>query len=148
MFGWLTLFLPLKFFMFYLGMGVIVWFLFVGLNGKKLYSLMLSLGVIFVSSEFWEIPVFVRGYLGTPGYLFPCWPHHLMIIVMAVLLFGLANIKFTKWKVGVLCLPPLLTYMLMLLEVDNVVYFLARSYAIFTLTILILAEEPENEHGG
>jgi hypothetical protein len=48
----------------------------------------------------------------------------------------------------VLCLPPLLTYTLMLLEVDNVVYFLARSYAIFTLTILILAEEPENEHGG
>jgi hypothetical protein len=51
--------------------------------------------IVFVSSEFWEIPIFVRGYMGVSGCSFPQVQNHIIVGFMAFLLIVFSKLKLT-----------------------------------------------------
>lgn len=58
-------------------------------------SLVYGALIVFVSSEFWEIPIFVLGYLRVPGYGFPQVLNHIIVGFMAFLLIAFSRFKLT-----------------------------------------------------
>lgn len=69
---------------------------------KKLFSILTSLLIIFVGSEYYELPIFIR--YGTDQ-----WLHHLNILWMFILLLWITKTKFSKTNISLLCLGPILT---------------------------------------
>lgn len=69
---------------------------------KKLFSLLISLLIVFVGSEYYELPIFIR--YGTSQ-----WLHELNVLWMFILLVWFAKIRFSKWNITLLCFGPILT---------------------------------------
>lgn len=57
-------------------------------------SLVYGVLIVFVSSEFWEIPIFIRAYLGVSGG-FPQVLNHIIVGFMAFLLIVFSKFKLT-----------------------------------------------------
>ena len=67
-------------------------------------SLVFGLLIVFVSSEFWEIPIFILGYLGVSGYGFPQILNHAIVVFMAFLLIVFSRFKLTFANASILTL--------------------------------------------
>jgi hypothetical protein len=67
-------------------------------------SIVFGLLIVFVSSEFWEIPIFVRGYLGVSGYGYPQVQNHIIVGFMAFLLIVFCKFKLTFTNATILTL--------------------------------------------
>ena len=85
---------------------------------NKSVSFVLSTLIVFVSSEFWEIPIFFMAYLRAPGYGSPEIINHLIVGFMAFILLG-----FTKFKLrrGMILLYDLLFNIVFLLVFPGII---------------------------
>jgi len=102
--------MPLEIIMFYSVAFIILVFL-ISRKTKVLRSVAISLSTVMVASEFWEIPIFVAGFLGVAYWFpYPSWVfllHHLNIIMLFLWLVYIAKIEFLKlashaWLIGLL----------------------------------------------
>lgn len=140
--GLVRLFLPVKLFFFYGVFGVGLLVVFVLVTKKFWFSLAGALSVVFIGSEYWEIPIFVCGYTFRVGYRFPFWTQHLMIFLLAFLFVVFSGIKINSVvNFMFVLMPPLVTSVFMLLKVDGIVYFIARSFALLVLASLFLCKD-------
>ena len=93
---------------FYTSMTLIYGILFsTKIQDKKKVAL-LSLMTMFVAREYWEIPVFIAGYLGLMNHYFPMIFHHILVFIVFVILIFYSKIKFTKQKICLLSITLLI----------------------------------------
>lgn len=88
--------------------------------------MLISLLTVFVGSEYYEIPIFVR--YGTTQ-----WLHTINVLWMFILLVYFAKITFSKWNVTLLCLGPVLTAPILFY---SQLTYLARSIGLTVLLIV------------
>ena len=73
-----------------------------------LLSLVVSMAVVLVASEFWEVPIFVAGLLGV-AYWFP-YPslafllHHIYTFGIFACLLYISKARFSKKEIGIVAL--------------------------------------------
>lgn len=72
---------------------------FLHVTNRTVFSMVLSILTVFISSEFWEIPIFLMAYLGVPGFPFPNFVHHLLIIFMFYELLMLIDFQVNWFSV-------------------------------------------------
>lgn len=92
-------------------------------------SIVFSMLVVFIASDYYEIPIFLR--YGTTQ-----WLHHANMIWMFILLVMVARIQASKLNISLLCLGPLLTVPI-LLKYQGLVY-LARVIGLAILLIVTI----------
>ena len=115
---------------------------------SKLSAFLLSLLIILVGSEYYEIPIFVCGYLGVEGYGFPHILHHVNTAVLFILLLGLSNTKPSKRNILVLISVPFLISPLLLWFRNSTTLYLARSIGLATLLVLVMDATTSPGVGG
>jgi len=113
---------------------------------KLLFSVVTSLLIVLVASEFWELPIFVAGFLGVKYW----WPypslsfvlHHLNITMLFIWLIYIAKIQLKEassfWMVG------LLINMLMLVfyPVSSINIWEARFVGVFFFSLGVYFGSP------
>lgn len=80
---------------------------------QPLLGLAISVLIVLVGSEYYEIPIFVLAYLGIRGS-FPHVLHHVITTVLFIMLISICHIQLTKRNVSLLFLGPLATTPLLL----------------------------------
>jgi hypothetical protein len=105
---------------------------------KLLPSIMISLLIVLVASEFWEIPIFISGFIGF-RYRFP-YPslafllHHVYTAILFILLIYVAKIKLRVsgpfWLLG-LTISTLLIFYLLIPSMRVIVFWQARIIGTF-----------------
>lgn len=70
-------------------------------NRKALPSLLFGMLVVFVSSEFWEIPRFAQAYLHILSWQ-PELLNHIIIGIMAIFLVGISGFHLSKTYAAIL----------------------------------------------
>lgn len=129
--------------LYYLFAGLIILIVFFNFSAQLLRSLTISILIVFVSSEFWEIPIFLLAYLGFPGYQFPHVLHHILIGIMAVILVWLTKLKSLA---GVALSGDLALNFLFLIYFPGVVSdWILRSLSLFSLCIVCLWSVEKSE---
>ena len=98
----------------------------------------LSLLIILVGAEYYEIPVFVCGYLGVAGYGFPHVLNHVIVAFMFGLLVWFTDMKATKINVLALLMGPLLTAPLLLFVHGTLILYLAKAIGLSILFIVAI----------
>jgi len=87
-------------FSFYFVSGILIFAGFLLLTKKYehkfLISMLFSVLIVFVSSEFWEIPIFFMAYVGAPGYGSPEVLNHVIVGLMSFLLLLIIGFKMNK----------------------------------------------------
>lgn len=105
---------------------------------SKSSAFLLSFLIVLVGSEYYEIPIFVCGYLGVQGYRFPHVLHHINTTILFVLLVALCNMKLSKGNILVLISVPFLIAPLLLWFRNSTTIYLARSIGLTTLLVLVM----------
>ncbi|MGQ9624786.1 MAG: hypothetical protein ACUVT9_05385 [Candidatus Bathycorpusculaceae bacterium] len=86
-----------------------------------------------MSSEYWEMPIFIPAYFGLYG-TFPQWQNHVAILIMAVILVKMSKFQLSKINFLILLLPLIVNIIFF--------YFLVYpewfSWILRTITILCL----------
>lgn len=91
----------------------------------------LSLMTMFVAREFWEIPVFVAGYLGLMNHYFPMFFHHILVFIVFIVLVVYSKIKFTKSNVSLLLMTLLIISPFLFIPLRSIYgIYLARTIGI------------------
>ena len=119
---------------FYLLSGLVILFGIYYFSAQLLRSLTFSILIVFVSSEFWEIPIFLMGYLGAPGYGFPHVLHHALISVMAAILIWFSNFKINLVAGLILCGDLALNFMFLLIFPGVVSSWILRLLSLISLS--------------
>lgn len=114
---------------FYFIAFLVSYILLVRKSGYVLISLLTSLLLVFVASEYYEIPIFIR--YGTTE-----WLHSINIVWMFILLVWFAEIQFSPKNIALLCLGPVLTG-LILFSIPQLIY-LARIIGLSILMIVTI----------
>jgi len=130
---------------FYLAAGYLIWAAFYISSGQLLKSIVFTILIIFVGSEFWEIPIFLMGYLGVPGYWFPHVVHHVLISVMAALLIWLSKFKVNVWAGLILSGDLILNFVFLLIFPGAVSSWILRSLSLASLSTVFLWSVNKNE---
>lgn len=69
-------------------------------KAKLLFSVVTSLLIVLVASEFWELPIFVAGFLGVAYWWpYPSLPfllHHINIVMLFIWLIYIAKIQLKE----------------------------------------------------
>lgn len=97
---------------FYFFAGVFFWVLLAYRTSSILRGLTLSLAIILIGSEYYEIPIFFCRYFGFLNYRFPSMLtilNHLLIIIVFALYLSVSKLKMNKINVTLLILGPLFT---------------------------------------
>ena len=123
---------------FYLISGLLILAAFYYCSAQLLRSVVFSILIIFVSSEFWEIPIFLMGYLGVPGYGFPHVVHHILIIVMAAILIRLSKFKVNLWAGLILSGDCALNFVFLLIFRGVLSSWFLRSLSLISLSAVFL----------
>jgi len=98
-------------------------------NGKL--ALLFSAMTVFVAREYWEIPIFVTGYVGIMNRYFPMLFHHLLVFLIFAVLVSYSKIRFTKPIIALLIMTPLFISPLLLTGLRNVyTLYIARTIGI------------------
>ena len=111
---------------------------------QLLRSIVFSILIVFVSSEFWEIPIFLMGYLRVPGYGFPHVVHHVLIIIMAAILIWLSKFKPNRWAGLILSGDLALNFVFLLIFHGVVSPWILRSLSLFSLSAVFLWSVNKN----
>ena len=136
-----------------LNMEILFFYLFTGLvilagfyisSAQLLRSIVFSILIIFVSSEFWEIPIFLMAYLGAPGYAFPHVLHHFLIIVMAAILIWLSKFKVNLLAGLILSGDCALNFLFLLIFPGAVSSWFLRSLSLGSLSAVFLWSMNKN----
>lgn len=90
---------PLVIEIYYVLIGAVLVFLFYLKTGRFFWSTIGALSSIFVLSEYWEIPIFVYGYLGLNSIPFPHWSNHIFIAGIFFFFFIMLDVKLS-WRLG------------------------------------------------
>lgn len=137
--------LPLEIIMFY-GITFIILAFLISRKTKLLHSIAISLSTVIVASEFWEVPIFVAGFLGVAYW----WPypslsfllHHLNIIMLFMLLVYIAKIQLKEanpfWLVGLL----INILMLVFYPVSSINIWQARTVGVFFFSLGVYFGSP------
>lgn len=97
------------------------------LKDKKTALLLTSM-TIFVAREYYEIPVFVTGYLRLGNPHLPMIFHHLLVFLIFIVLVSYSKIKFTKTVSALLLVTPVLLSPLLLSSIHSIFsLYLART---------------------
>ena len=88
-----------------------------------------------MGSEYYEIPIFVCGYLGASGYGFPHVLNHIIIIILFLFFISASQVGLTKENVLALVVGPFLTAPLLLFYRSAINTYVAR---LIGLTILFI----------
>ena len=105
----------------------------------KIKSFLLSLLVVLVGSEYYEIPIFVCGYLGVAGYQFPHILNHVLILI-AFAIFA-SEIQLSKKGALILIVGPILTAPLLLMISNLFLVYLARIIG-FGILVTVAINSP------
>lgn len=66
-----------------------------------------TLLIVFIMAEYWEIPIYIYGYLGTFNGLYKCYVpfgwfiHHIYVFAVFLLYRKMSNFKFTKLNIAI-----------------------------------------------
>lgn len=85
-------------YLFYGIAALIIHWIFYFLFGNYWRSWLFAVLIVFVSSEFWEIPIFFMAYAGAPGFGTPHIFNHGIVFLMAVLLLAFFPISMNNRK--------------------------------------------------
>lgn len=129
--------IPLSILVFYGLFGCLAYYSFHH-RFSRWIALLTTIQVVFVSSEFWEIPIFVSGFLGLAYW----WPypslafilHHIYVCIIFASLVYIhrltKNIRFYSW----LLLGIILNWMLLIPSVSSEgVMWMTRAFGFFIL---------------
>lgn len=115
---------------------------------SKLSAFLLAFLIVLVGSEYYEIPIFVCGYLRVQGYGFPHVLHHINTAVLFVLLLALSRMKPSKRNIVVLSSVPFLISPLLLWFRNSTTLYLARCIGLTTLLVLVMDATSSPGVGG
>jgi len=116
---------------FYAITSTVFWVLYTKKLGDKKTALLLTLMTVFVAREYYELPIFVAGYLGIMNRYFPMVFHHLLVFLIFLVLVSYSKIEFTKPIIAVLLVTPLIVSPLLLSSLRNVyTLYLARTIGV------------------
>jgi len=105
-------------------------------------ALLFSAMTVFVAREYWELPIFVAGYLGIMNMYFPMVFHHLLVFLVFLVLISYSKIKFTMGTITLLLVTPLIISPLLLTQMRNVyTLYLARTIGVAVFGAMFI-------HGG
>ena len=124
--------------LFYLLSGLGILCVFFNYYKHLLRSLAISILIVFVSSEFWEIPIFLMAYLGIPGYAFPHIVHHLLIGCMAAILIRLSKFKLNPLAGVILSGDLALNFMFLLIFPGVISSWILRALSLISLSAVFL----------
>ena len=97
---------------FYFLVGFVFWEIFAHKTGSVLRGLTLSLAIILIGSEYYEIPIFVCAYFTLFGYRFPTALtilNHALVIVIFLIFMSVAKLKASRRNISLFLLGPILT---------------------------------------
>lgn len=103
-------------------------------------SLVYGVLIVFVSSEFWEIPIFVLGYLRVSGYGFPQVLNHIIVAFMAFLLIVFSKFKLTVTNVSILVLNVIINSFGLWFYSSIVIGWILRTLTLTCLSYIFLKE--------
>lgn len=132
--------MPLELMIFYLLAGAGCWILFSYCTKQILFSAALSILLVFVSSEFWEIPIFFMAYLGAPGYGSPEILNHILVFFMAALLILLTDFRLTYQKGFWLILDLILNIIALLIIPGVISPWILRAASLWILLSVFLED--------
>jgi len=107
-------------------------------------SLVFGLLIVFVSSEFWEIPIFIRAYLGVCGYGFPQVQNHIIVGFMAFLLIVFSKLKLTITNGSILALNVTVNTVGLWFYSSIVMGWILRTFTLTCLSYVFLKEIRRN----
>jgi len=128
----------LELMLFYIIIGTIFTLFLTIKTSSILMGLILSLSIILIGSEYYEIPIFFCAYLQIFGYAFPqplSILNHLLVALIFLILIRVAQIKPKRTNIAALALGPFLTAIL-LFGVHNL--FWARIVGLSVLFMVTL----------
>jgi hypothetical protein len=134
--SWIFLNLPI--YTFYIISGLIISG-FIYVHKRKVFqSILIGMLLVFVSSEFWELPKFVMAYLGFYSWQ-PEILNHIIILFMAILLVSFSHFKLT-FSNGTILLSDLVFNSLMFLVSFPFRDWILRSLTLFSLSYIFILE--------
>lgn len=98
--------------LFYFFAGFLFWGIFTRKTSSALLGLALSLSIVLIGSEYYEVPIFICSYLGLFGYIFPTALsiiNHVLVVIIFFIFISISKLKLTKGNVALLGSGPLLT---------------------------------------
>lgn len=129
--------IPLNILIFYLAAGSLAFFTYYKRFGRWI-ALLTTILVVYIASEFWELPIFISGFLGI-AYWFP-YPslafilHHIYVFIMFALLLYIHRLTRNSRFYGWLILGIILNWMLLVPAVSSPgVMWLTRVFGFFIL---------------
>lgn len=133
-------------FCFYGLAGIVILSCFYLLLKKILPSLMFALLIVFVGSEFWEIPIFVSAYLGIPitGYssahneLFLSFLNHIVVAFMAIMLIAYSRFSLDRINSAVLILNIAINALVLLLIPEFLLIRISTDFWMHSLLLRVL----------
>ena len=108
---WTITQIPIEILIFYAGWFSALLFIFYLYLKNVAKSLVMSIGLVIVGSEYWEFPTFAAGFLGLDWW----WPyptfyfvlHHIIVFATFILLLYLTKLKINRLVaplgIGVIC---------------------------------------------
>jgi hypothetical protein len=129
---------------FYLFSGLILWIVSFNVCAQLLKSLTISILIIFINAEFWEIPIFLMGYLGAPGYSFPHVLNHIIVGFMAALLILITKFKVNFTGFFILSGNLALNFMFLLFFPGVVSAWILRALSLISLSFVFLWSVKKN----
>jgi membrane-associated HD superfamily phosphohydrolase len=100
--------------------------------------------IVFVSSEVWEIPIFILGYLRFSGYGFPQVLNHIIIGLMAFLLIVFSRFKLTVTNASILVLNVIINSFGLWFYSSIVIGWILRTLTLTCLSYVFLKEIHRN----
>jgi hypothetical protein len=107
-------------------------------------SLVFGLLIVFVSSEYWEIPIFVRGYMGVSGYGYPQVQNHIIVCFMAFLLIAFSKFKLTVTNSSILALNITVNTVALWFYSSIAMGWILRTFTLTCLSYVFLKEIRRN----
>lgn len=131
--------------MFYGFAMFVVYCFFYHHSNKVLLAMLYAVLIIFIASEFWEIPIFIRGYLDFSNYGFPQVLNHVIVGFDAFLLITYSNFKLDKVNGLVLIVNLAINTFFLWTYVTILISWFLRSLTIICLSYIFLREVRKND---